>query len=67
MGSYDNIYFAVGEVFQNGFYFWGFPGSAEVFDTYWELLQSLFEGLVMLEGQYGGRHEYCDLFVVAGP
>ncbi|OPZ92384.1 MAG: hypothetical protein BWY72_02543 [Bacteroidetes bacterium ADurb.Bin416] len=42
----------------------GRTGAAQVIDGAGKVFQALFEGLVVLEGQDGGGHQYSYLFII---
>ena len=60
----DDVDGAIGEFAQNILGLFGSAGSREVIDPDREVLESLAEGLEMLEGEDGGRHEHSHLLAV---
>ena len=64
MCTHQYVYFSVFEVGKQFFHLlWRFA-SAEVFNPHREIAEAFAEGVVVLHGEYGGRHQYCHLLAV---
>ena len=65
MGTYQDVYLAFFEVFQQLLGLLGRARPGQVVDTDGEVFQARLKGLEMLIGQHGGRHEDGYLLGVA--
>ena len=64
--AHEDVYASVCESLKHVLRLLGCSCSCEVVNRHGQSVQSLGECFVVLEGQYGGRHEHGNLFVVAG-
>ena len=66
MGANDDVDLAVGEVGEYLLDLLWRAGSREVVDPDGQVFESVSEGVVVLIGEHGRRHEHCDLLAVSG-
>ena len=66
MSSDNYVHFARGKAFEYAPYIFDTAQSADILNVAWQVFESFFKSVVMLQRQNGGRHKHSHLFAVGG-